>query len=82
MDISKIISDAGAYSSFSKVKPREDVERSRENDVKAETVQNNSSSNSEMILKLIQEADKDAPSKDSLEKEPQSKGLYIDKKVW
>lgn len=81
MDISKIISDAGAYGSISKVKPREDVERTRDNDVKNESVQNNSASNSELVLKLIQESEKQAPSKDSLEKEPQSKGLFIDAKV-
>lgn len=85
MDINKIVSDAGAYASYLRVKPREENVKPTESSPRAETQQTglggSATSSSEVVLKIIQEADKGYQTKDSLEKEPQSKGLLVDRKV-
>jgi len=81
MDVSKIISDAGAYGSLNRVKSTENALKTQERNNEAVVNTEDITSEAEVVVRIIEDASAQSGARDALEKESQSKGTIIDKKM-
>jgi len=83
MDVSKIISDAGAFSILNRAKNTDDTGPKVQNKQapEAELVAGEGSSSADLMVQIIQDASELSSSKDTLDKDVDGKGRFIDKKV-
>lgn len=83
MDVSKIISDAGAFSMLNRAKNTDDTgpKVQEKQAPEAELKTGEGASSSDLMVQIIQDATELADSKDSLDKDVEGRGRFIDKKV-
>lgn len=83
MDVSKIISDAGAFSMLNRAKNTDDTGPKVQNKQapEAELVTGEGHTSSDLMVQIIQDASELSSSKDTLDKSVEDKGRFIDKKV-
>ena len=83
MDVSRIISDAGAFSILNRAK-NTDVSSPKVQDKQvpeAELKTGEGESSADLMVQIIQDASEMSESRDSLDKDADGKGRFIDKKV-